>query len=170
MRIMGYVYSSIDDSYIKEQIEAIRDYGLTTILLDADDLMGLKTGDELVIYELKSLGKTIIQLSDFLSRLNQKDIKLTIINKEESFKLLNEEQYYQIIFDLAEIDRNVISERTTRGIRSAKQSGRVGGRPKISDSQIELIKHLYHKQSYTLREIVDKCGVSLGTVYKYIHD
>lgn len=57
MRKIGYVYSSINDSYIKEQIEAIREYGLKTILLEAEDLMSLKSGDELVIYELKSLGK-----------------------------------------------------------------------------------------------------------------
>ncbi|MBO0428306.1 recombinase family protein [Vagococcus fluvialis] len=170
MRKIGYVYSSINDSYIKEQIEAIREYGLKTILLEAEDLMSLKSGDELVIYELKSLGKTIIQLASFLNHLNEKGVKLTIIKKEEPFNSLTEDQFYQIIFDLAEIDSVAISERTTRGIKTAKEGGRIGGRPKISDSQIQLIKHLYHKQSYTLREIVDKCDVSLGTVYKYIHE
>ncbi|NKC68423.1 recombinase family protein [Vagococcus fluvialis] len=167
---MGYVYLSIDESYVKEQIEAIQNFGVKQTIFDEKDIMKLKSGSELVIYELKSLGKSLTQMPAFFLKLTKKNIHLTIIQKDDSLNYLTDEQYFAILSDLAEMDRFIISERTTKGIQEAKRSGRIGGRPRISEEKIKEIKYLYHKQSYTLREIVEKCDVSLGTAYKYIHD
>ena len=67
MERIGFVYSSLDDSYIKEQIEAIKKFGVKKIILEEDEVNELRKGDELVVYELKSLGKTITQLAHFFS-------------------------------------------------------------------------------------------------------
>lgn len=72
-----------------------------------------------------------------------------------------------LILDLAEIESYVISERTTKGIQLAKDDGRIGGRPRVSQTKIEIIRHLYKNKKYSLREIADECHVSLGTVHKY---
>ncbi|MFW8052400.1 recombinase family protein [Vagococcus fluvialis] len=170
MERIGYVYSSLDDTYIKKQIEAIKEFGVKKIILEEEGVNELKEGDELVVYELRSLGKTITQLDQFLTFLDKKNIKLTLIDKGSEFQVIDDRQFYDLVSEIAEMESFVISERTTRGIQKARRSGRVGGRPKVSEETIEEIRYLYHNQSYTLREIAEKCDVSLGTAYKYVQD
>lgn len=168
MRI-GYVYSCLDERYVKAQIEELRNSGIKQIIVDSEEIDELRKGDELVVYELKSLGKSVAQLPSFFDYLEEKKVKLIILRKGEPFNDIPEHQYFEILTDLAETESFIISDRTTKGIRSARRSGRVGGRPRISKETIDKIKYLYHDQAFTLREISEKCDVSLGTAYKYIH-
>ena len=170
METIGYVYSSLDDSYIKEQIEALKNFGVKKIILEEEEINFLKKGDALVVYELRSLGKTVNQLAIFFTYLKKMSIDLVVIKKGAAFKNTTDKQYFNLISEMAEMESFIISERTTKGIQMARRSGRVGGRPKISEEVIEEIRYLYHNQSYTLREIAEKCDVSLGTAYKYIQD
>lgn len=165
---IGYIYSSLDDSYVKKQIEAIKKYKVKKIILEKNEMNTLNRGDQLVIYELRCLGKSITQLPSFFKFLERKEIKLTIINKGKIYSKLTEKQYIDFILEMSEMESFIIKERTTKGIQEARLSGRVGGRPKISEKKIKEIKHLYHTQSYTLRQIAEQCDVSLGTAYKYI--
>lgn len=82
MEKIGYVFSSLDDTYIKEQIEAIKNFGVKKIILDEEEFNSLRRGDELIVYELKSLGKSITQLATFFNFLEKKEIKLTVISKK----------------------------------------------------------------------------------------
>lgn len=167
---IGYVFSSLDESYIKEQIDAIRQLGVKQILVEEDEIENLNKGDHLIVYELRSLGKSLAQLPSFFSYLDKRQIKLIVINKGKPFENIPNKQYFSMLIEVAETESFIISQRTTKGIREAKRSGRIGGRPKISKEKIEKIRYLYHSQSYTLREISNKCNVSLGTAYKYIQD
>lgn len=168
MMKIGYVYSSLDDSYVKEQIEAIKKFNVKKIILEEEEILSLNRGDQLVIYELRCLGKSVTQLPSFFKLIERKGIQLVIINKGKVYENLTEKQYVDFILEMAETESFIIRERTSRGIQIARRSGRVGGRPKISDKKIKEIKHLYHTQSYTLRQIAEQCDVSLGTAYKYI--
>ncbi|MFW3588585.1 recombinase family protein [Vagococcus fluvialis] len=170
MEKIGYVFSSLDDTYIKEQIEAIKHFGVKKIILDEEEFNGLRRGDELIVYELKSLGKSITQLATFFNFLEKKEIKLTVISKNFDYPDVSNKQFFNLVDELAEMESFIISERTTKGILNARRSGRVGGRPKISEETIEKIRYLYHNQSYTLRKIAEECNVSLGTAYKYIQE
>lgn len=69
---------------------------------------------------------------------------------------------------IAEMEKSVIRERTTKGLKEARLKGRVGGRPRISPETIEKIKSLYNHKRYTLRQIAQECNISLGTAYKYV--
>ena len=140
MERIGYVYSSLDDTYIKKQIEAIKEFGVKKIILEEEGVNELKEGDELVVYELRSLGKTITQLDQFLTFLDKKNIKLTLIDKGSEFQVIDDRQFYDLVSEIAEMESFVISERTTRGIQKARRSGRVGGRPKVSEETIEEIR------------------------------
>ncbi len=170
MERIGYVFSSLNYMYTEKQITMIKNKGITKIIVDEEGLNNLKKGDELVIYELKSLGKSITQLASFFTYLDKKGIKLTIISKTNECSEVSNKQMFNLITELADMETFIISERTTKGIQKARRKGRIGGRPKISEEKIEKIKYLYHNQSYTLRKIAEECNVSLGTAYKYIQE
>ena len=183
MRKVGYVYGLCEAEYIKIQQQALNQLELDTIVIEEatmkdsaqhdevlKEVIGvLNAGDKLFIYELGCLGKTIVQLGDFLEELLTKEVELVVINKKNSLKKITDKLYMELILNVSDIEKTTIRRRTNKGIEKARNQGRVGGRPRISEKTIKQIHYLYHNQSYTLREIAEECDVSLGTAYKYIH-
>ena len=65
----------------------------------------------------------------------------------------------------AELEANLLSERTKKGLAAARARGRLGGRPSISEEKKDLIIRLYNSKDYTGEEIARMAGVSRGTIY-----
>lgn len=63
----------------------------------------------------------------------------------------------------------LIKERTLVGLHKARENGKVGGRPKIDGRTVRKIRALYYENKETIQFISNKCGVSVGTCYKYIN-
>lgn len=182
MRKVGYILGICEADYIRIQKQALEQLELDTIVveestkeLDQNDeilkeVIGvLEAGDKIFVYELGCLGKTIVQLGDFLEELLIKKIELVIVNKKTCSKKITDKLYMELIINVSDVEKATIRMRTTKGIEKARSQGRIGGRPKISEKTVKQIHYLYHNQSYTLREIAEECDVSLGTAYKYIH-
>ncbi|MDT2815819.1 recombinase family protein [Vagococcus carniphilus] len=184
MKKIGYVYASSEDSYVKEQIEGLKGFKIETVSIEKEDLTGvtqndavlkevvenLDAGDELVVYELRCLGKSIIQLAEFLNDLKERNIQLIVVKKGAAYSDIKDAAYVEMILKIAEMEKMIIRERTTKGLQEARRKGRVGGRPKISEETIEQIRYLYNNNRYTLRQIAEECNISLGTAYKYVQE
>ena len=184
MKTIGYVYSSSEESYVNEQIEALQSFNIDTVnveeeanegIAQSDDVLKeivttLTAGDQLVVYELRCLGKSIIQLAEFLGELKEKNIKLVVVKKGAAYSDIDDAPYVEMILKIAEMEKMIIRERTTKGLQEARRKGRVGGRPKISEETIEQIRFLYNNNRYTLRQIAEECNISLGTAYKYVQE
>ncbi len=184
MKTIGYVYASSEESYVKEQIEGLKSVNIETVTVEEelnegisqnDDVLKeivatLNSGDELVVYELRCLGKSIIQLAEFLAELKEKNIQLVVVKKGTAYSDIADGPYVEMILKIAEMEKMIIRERTTKGLQEARRKGRVGGRPKISEETIEQIRFLYNNNRYTLRQIAEECNISLGTAYKYVQE
>ncbi|WP_170167966.1 recombinase family protein [Vagococcus penaei] len=184
MKKIGYINNNGSDIYEKEQLNALTTYNVDNITatLDGEEIVlnddivlsevigELETGDELVVYELRSIGKSIIQLADFLEDLKTRGIKLVVLNKGEVYSGIDDTAYLEMILKIAEMEKVIIRERTTKGLQEARKNGRVGGRPKISQETIDQIRFLYNNNRYTLRQIAEECNISLGTAYKYVQE
>lgn len=181
MRKIGYVYGFCDEAYIKEQFDALENLSLETICYEKegskkitqnDDVLEevvsvLESGDQIIVYELRCLGKPIIQLGDFLKRLQERGIILVVINKGRNIQELSDEMVTNLVINISLSEKTIIKDRTTRGLEFARREGRIGGRPRVSKETIDEIYELYHNQALTLREVAEKCEVSIGTAYKY---
>jgi DNA invertase Pin-like site-specific DNA recombinase len=175
MKTIGYVYASSEESYVKEQIEGLKSVNIETVTVEEELNEGisqatLNSGDELVVYELRCLGKSIIQLAEFLAELKEKNIQLVVVKKGAAYSDIADGPYVEMILKIAEMEKMIIRERTTKGLQEARRKGRVGGRPKISEETIEQIRFLYNNNRYTLRQIAEECNISLGTAYKYVQE
>ena len=181
MKKVGYVGISKDRQFVVKQMEELEKMGLKDIVvekstgesIDVNSKLNqtveeLQSDDVLVVYELRSLNKTIIQLAEFFKQLKQKNIVLSIINKGDVYQDFTDVEYYHCVYKIAEMEKMIISERTSKGLEVAREEGRVGGRPKISEQTIKKVKFLYYQKSYTFRQIADECDISVGTAYKYI--
>jgi len=137
----------------------------------------LKEGDTLIVSELsrvgRSLGVIIEQINNFLQR------RINFIAVKEGLRLLDGKQDMQAkimvaMFGLlAEVERDLISERTKEGIANARQAGKTIGRPvgkksksKLDGKDSEIVGYLDKKVSKA--SIAKILEVSATTLSHYI--
>jgi len=62
-----------------------------------------------------------------------------------------------------------LSERTKKGLASARSRDRMGGRPRLSKDKRETVISLYESKKYTINEIIRMTGVSKSTIYNIVN-
>lgn len=93
----------------------------------------LKEGDRLVVSELSRLGRSLGQVIHLVDELVQRKIHFVAIKEAIHFEGKQDLQTKMMIalFGLfAEVERDLISERTREGLQAAKVQGRLLGRPR----------------------------------------
>ncbi len=180
--LIGYarVSTQVQDNAI--QIEALKKVGCEMIFeevisggrWDRPKLQELLNyiikGDTIVVWKLDRLSRS---LKDLLFIMEQ------IETKEAGFKSLTEsidtttsagKMMVQIVGVFAEFERNMLKERTKKGLEYAKKQGRVGGRkPKLKPIQrSELIK--LHIGGKSAKELSELFNVHQATIYRILKD
>jgi DNA invertase Pin-like site-specific DNA recombinase len=101
-----------------------------------DDLLGtLAAGDRLVVSELSRLGRSLGQVIQIVDELVKRKVRFTAIKESIRFEGKQDLQTKVMIalFGLfAEVERDLISERTKEGLAAARAQGRLLGRKKGS--------------------------------------
>lgn len=68
----------------------------------------------------------------------------------------------------AELERDLIRERTMAGLAAARAQGRIGGRPRVMDSDKLAVARARHANGESPTQIATALGVSRATVYRYL--
>jgi DNA invertase Pin-like site-specific DNA recombinase len=95
----------------------------------------LEAGDRLVVSELSRLGRSLGQVIQFVDELVKRKVRFVAIKEDIRFEGKQDLQTKVMIalFGLfAEVERDLISERTKEGLVAARARGRLLGRPKGS--------------------------------------
>jgi DNA invertase Pin-like site-specific DNA recombinase len=121
-----------------------------------EELLGLlQEGDRLVISELSRLGRSLGQVIQLVEELVRRKIRFVAIKEGIRFEGKQDMQTKVMIalFGLfAEVERDLISERTKEGLAAAQAKGRLLGRPKGAlgksklDGKEEEIQKLLEKE------------------------
>jgi DNA invertase Pin-like site-specific DNA recombinase len=101
----------------------------------------LKPGDRLIVSELSRFGRSLSQILQIIDHLIQKEVRLIAIKEAIRFEGKQNLQTKAMIalFGLfAEIERDLIAERTREGLAAAKARGKRLGRPKGARSKSKL--------------------------------
>ena len=118
-------------------------------------LKRLEPGDVLVVSELSRLGRSVGQIIQMIDHLITNQIRFVAIkeNIELSGKQDIQTKVMVTMFGLfAEIERDLISERTKEGIVAARKKGKIIGRPKgilgksKLDGKAEDVRQLLRKE------------------------
>ena len=182
MAKIGYARVSTKEQNLDSQIDVLKAYGCERIFsekvsgrkykrTELDNCLDyMRDGDTLVITKLDRLGRTTKQLIELSLYLDNENINLQIIDMDISTKDAMGKMFFTMMSAFAELEANLLSERTKKGLDSARARGRVGGRPAISDQKKEMIKSLYNSRNYSGEEITKMVGVSRSTIYKVINE
>jgi putative DNA-invertase from lambdoid prophage Rac len=160
------------DDWIEEVVSGIRrseDRKLGQVL------KGLKKNDILIVSELSRLGRNLMEVMSILHSCMEKESKVFAI--KEGYELGNNisSKVLAFAFSLsAEIERNLISQRTKEAMARMKSEGMQVGRPKGALSKQtkltgkdETIKELLNKK-VAIATIGRILGVSRLTVENYV--
>lgn len=122
----------------------------------------LEAGDLLLVSELSRLGRSLGQIIIFIDSLVKRGIRLIAI--KENIRVDGEQDIQGkvmiTLFGLfAELERDLISQRTKEGLVRAKASGKKLGRPKGSTGKSKLDGHETEIKEY-LRKGVSKASIA----------
>ncbi|KKD22733.1 hypothetical protein XA22_02570 [Staphylococcus cohnii subsp. cohnii] len=87
---------------------------------------------------------------------DENSIDLHIIDMNISTKDAMGKMFFTMMSAFAELEANLLSERTKKGLEAARARGRKGGRSSLPDHKKREIKFLYDEQKLTGEEIAKK--------------
>lgn len=138
-------------------------------------LGNLKQGDVLIATELSRLGRSLLEVMNILQQCLEKNCQIWTL--KENYRLGADIQSKVLAFAFglsAEIERQLISERTRMSLAKLKEDGRKLGRPlgakatKLKlETSVQKIKNL-RADGMTKVEIARILGVNRSTLYRFL--
>lgn len=146
---IGYARVSTGEQSTALQLDALREAGCTHIFEDKitgtarkrpgleQALEAVGQGDELVVWRLDRLGRSLRHLTDVSEQLRAKGAIFTSLADGIHTGSHVGDFFFHILGAIAEFERSLIIERTKAGLAAAKRRGRKLGRePKLTTADI----------------------------------
>jgi DNA invertase Pin-like site-specific DNA recombinase len=179
---IGYARESTQDQRLDLQRNALESAGCSRIFEDrasgarserpglGQALSHLRPGDTLVVWKLDRLGRTTHQLVGLLEQFEREGVKLRSLQDGIDPSTTMGKAMLQIGAVFAEMERNLIRERTRAGLSAARARGRLGGRkPKMSSSDLDTARRLVKDETLSMAEIAARVGVGRTTLYRALN-
>ncbi|TSK09158.1 MAG: recombinase family protein [Geobacter sp.] len=178
--LIGYARVSTQDQNLEMQRNALTLAGCEKIFEDTisgtrADRPGLKLamevlrdGDTLVVWKLDRLGRSVKGLVGLVGELAAGGIQFSSLTDSINTNTTSGRFFFHVMASLAEMERELIIERTKAGLAAAKQQGRTGGRKRrMTDSKIEAAKKLLAGGA-SPKSVASDLGVSVPTLYRWL--
>ncbi|GFE93597.1 recombinase family protein [Acetobacter persici] len=178
---IGYARVSTDDQQLDLQRDALQQAGCGAIYEETASgknavrpelrqcQKALRAGDTLVVWRLDRLGRSLPDLVQIVTDLEQHGVQFESLTEKIETGSAAGKLIFHVFAALAEFERGLIRERTQAGLAAARARGRAGGRkPKLDDQQVREIKVLLRDPDIRVAEVARRYGVSRTTLYKHI--
>lgn len=129
-------------------------------------LTKLKSGDTLTVTKLDRLARNTKEGIEIIENLFAKDVKVHVLNVGLLENTSMGRFFLQTLLAVAELERNMIVERTQEGKAIAKQKDdfREGRPKKFSKKQIEHALKL--KETHSYKQVEEMTGISKSTLIR----
>jgi DNA invertase Pin-like site-specific DNA recombinase len=179
--LIGYARVSTHDQTLALQQDALEKAGCTKIFTDvisgakaerkglAEALEYVRAGDTLVVWRLDRLGRSLKDLIEKLTELNNRKIGFKSLTENIDTTTSGGKLIFHIFGALAEFERDLIKERTNAGLQAARERGRKGGRPKaLTEKKTAMARALYADKRNSINEICKTLNISKTSLYRYL--
>lgn len=183
-QVIGYARVSTDEQHLDLQLDALTEAGCTRIFTDQGisatakkregfdkALRLLGAGDVFVIWKMDRAFRSLKHALDTLEDLERRTIEFVSLTEQIDTTTAMGKCMYQIRNAFAELERNLISERTKAGMAAAKKRGVKLGRPrKLTAEQIHWARaQLTTTPPPTISSLAKSLGVSARTLRRDIN-
>ncbi len=185
----GYARVSTTEQNLDLQIDAFLKEGIDVKNIYADKapsaredrkslsklLKYVREGDTIVVWKLDRLARSLIHFTSFINQLNEMGVKFRSITEpflDTTDKSSHSQFIVNIFAALAQLERDIIIERTKAGLASARARGKVFGAPKgiskKNQQKAVLCEEYFREGKLTVSEICERLDISRATYYKYL--
>ena len=155
---IGYARISTGDQKLDLQMDALVKFGVDREQIYSDQASGskfdrpglraamkaLRAGDTLVVWKLDRLGRSVIDVLEMVKRLHDRDIHLVSLTESLDGRTAIGKLMITILAGFAQMERDLIIERTKAGQKASRERGIVPGRrdkmtPELEAKILELL-------------------------------
>ena len=179
---IGYARVSTKDQNIHLQVNALQDAGCTNIYRERmsgsakkerpvlkETLSFLREGDTFVVWRLDRLGRTLRQLIELVQDLEDRGVQFISLKENINTSTPSGKLFFHITGAFAEMERELIRERTIAGLEAARARGRKGGRKfKLTSNDVDKIKKMYESKTVEIVDICKMFRITKPTLYNYL--
>lgn len=179
---IGYSRVSTDDQHPEAQADRLKADGCERVFTDKGVsgrkasrpewdrcLEHLREGDALVVVRLDRMGRSVRNLIDVVTGLEARGVNLRVIDQGIDTSTSAGRFFFHVMAALAEMEADMIRERTRDGLAAARARGRTGGRKaKLTDAQAAEVRRMYAAREKTVAEIGALFGITRESVYRYV--
>ncbi|MBU0995175.1 MAG: recombinase family protein [Proteobacteria bacterium] len=177
--LVGYARVSKYDQNLELQINALTKVGCEKIFSDKtsgsrmerqglnDAFSHLREQDVFVVWKLDRLGRNVRGIIDFICEIEKRGVHFKSLTDNIDTTTAAGRFFFHVMTSLAQMERELIIERTRAGLEAARKRGRIGGRKRLmTPSKVESAKKLL-KSGLPPREVAKNLGVSIPTLYRW---
>ena len=177
--LIGYARVSTGEQRLDLQMDELQRAGCDRTFTDhasggrgdrpglATALSHLRPGDTLMVWKLDRLGRTVRQLVDLATQLHKDGVHFASLTDGINTGTPAGRFFFHMMAALAEMERDLVRERTAAGLKAAKARGRLGGRRrKLTAQQIVHAERLLSDPQTTGAEVAQTLGVARSTLYR----
>lgn len=178
--LIGYARVSTVEQSLDLQRDALTQAGCERLFTDhasgaatqrpglAETLSHLRAGDVLVIWKLDRLGRSVKGLVELVGDLAGRGVQFRSLTDGIDTTTPAGRFFFHLMASLAQMERELIVERTQAGLAAARARGRVGGRRrKMTDGKRESARRLLDA-GMPPQEVARNLGVSVPTLYRWL--
>lgn len=176
--LIGYARVSTDEQNLELQVDALKSAGCDRVFTDkvsgaASQKPGLeellkyvRAGDTLVVWKLDRLGRTVKGLVDFVESLHSSEVHFKSLTDSIDTSTPSGRFFFHIMCAMAEMERELIRERTRAGLSAARARGKLGGRPsKMNAAKLDAARR-WLEGGMPVNEVAAHLNVSRATLYR----
>lgn len=136
----------------------------------------IRNGDVINCHSMDRLARNVRDLLDLIEKITSKGGEIRFFKENLTFSNTQKGDAFQklmlvMLGAISEFERNLILERQREGIAVAKLKGKYkGGKNKLSNEQIQELRHLIITKSLSVSKTAVKFGISRQSVYNYLRD
>ena len=179
--LVGYARVSTEDQKLDLQLDALKGAGCEKVFSDqvsgaaatkaglGEALAYVRSGDILVVWKLDRLGRTVKGLVELVDGLKERSVQFKSVTDGIDTSTSAGKFFFHVMAAMAEMERDLIRERTNAGLAAARARGRLGGRkPKMNAAKLDAAKKLL-RAGTPVAEVAKTLGVGRATLYRNLN-
>jgi DNA invertase Pin-like site-specific DNA recombinase len=176
--LVGYARVSTLDQNPAMQEKALREAGCDRLYMETASgetaerpelrkaLDYLRQGDCLVVWKLDRLGRSLMDLIKISSDMKERGILLRSLTEQIDTTTPTGMMFFHLIGAFAQMERELIKERTMAGLLRARALGRMNGRPRKLQGEKMKAAEFMLRAGKTYQQVAEALGVTRATVYR----